>query len=97
MNYRNHAEELDAAVISALEITAAMPYRVALAKIAGTAAADFRIIAALSGERQIELLCETIERMREIADAALGTEQKKQDDYEWHESHTRDESREGDA
>lgn len=80
---------------AALEVTAALPYRVALARIAGLAKVGPKFFG-LSEEAQITLLCEMIDAVREIADRALGTEQKKQDDLEWHAAHARDESREGD-
>ena len=75
---------------TALEITACMPFRVALAKIAGTAAADYSIIAPLPAEHQVRILCRMIDDMREIADKALGTEQMKRDLKDWREAHAKD-------
>ena len=95
--YRNHAEEIDAAIADTHELIGAMPFRVALAKIAGTAAADYSIIAPLPAEHQVRILCQMIDDMREIADKALGTEQAKREDHDWRAAHARDESREGDA
>lgn len=80
---------------AALEVTAALPYRVALARIAGLAKVGPNFFA-LTDEKKLDLLCERIDAMREIADRALGTEQQRAEDREWHAAHARDESREGD-
>ena len=88
--YRNHAEEIDAAIADTHELIGAMPFRVALAKIAGTAAADYSIIAPLPAEHQVRILCRMIDDMRAIADKALGTEQTKRDLKDWREAHAKD-------
>ena len=106
----NHQTEIDDAVAEhklglrtepltreTYEMLGAMPFRVALAKIAGTAAADYSIIAPLPAEHQVRILCRMIDDMREIADKALGTEQTKRELKDWREAHAKDESREGDA
>lgn len=74
---------------AALEVTAALPYRVALARIAGLAKVGPKFFG-LSEEAQITLLCEMIDAMREIADRALGIEQKKVEDRDYREATTRD-------